>query len=131
MKTRTACLRSLIPLVAVFVCCSLLGCGLTDSPESAVKSFLTALKTGKQIEAQDQLSRDYRSIAVGLMGGIKNENLKDYYRSDNLKSFEILSVDKSSASARATVRLTTNDGRTHQDQIDLVREDGKWRIEHF
>ena len=118
-------------LIAVLLCCSLLGCGFTDSPENSVQKFLTALKKGKQVEAQDYLSKSYRSMAVGLMGGIKNKNLKIYYRSDNLKSFEILSIDKSKMSARVTVYLTTNDGKTYQDQIEMICEDGKWCIEHF
>jgi hypothetical protein len=40
-------------------------------------------------------------------------------------------MEKSDKSARATVRLSAVDGKIYTDQIDLVREDGKWCVENF
>lgn len=131
MKNKGILFYSMVTICFVFILSNSIGCSLFDSPERATTNFLSLLKSGKQIEAQEHLSKDYRQLAVGLMGGVKNNNLKVYYRSDNLKNFEIVSIENGEKSARATVRLSTADGKTYTDQIDLVKEDGKWCIENF
>jgi|FaiFalDrversion3_1042247.scaffolds.fasta_scaffold36101_1 hypothetical protein len=123
--------RARASILAALCALAVGGCSSTSSPRSAAESFLSLLKDGQHLEAQDRLSADYKKMVVSLMGGIKNENLKPYYRSDSMDSFEILSVESSSESARVHVRIVTKDGSTHEDDIDLVREDGKWLVAHF
>ena len=64
----------------------LTGCGRSDSPEDAAEDFLSLLKNGQHLEAQDRLSSDFRQMAVGFAGGVRDENLKPYYRSASLSS---------------------------------------------
>jgi hypothetical protein len=101
-----------------------------ETLSSAVDGFLALLKDGRQFEAQDRLSSDYKKWVIGV-GGIKNENLKSYYRSDNIRAYVVVKLDVSSDSARAQVRITTKDGSTHDDYIELVYESGKWLVAQF
>lgn len=106
------------------------GCS-SSSPENATEKFLSLLKEGKHLEAQDQLSTSFRQIAVGLGGGINNKNLKSYYRSDRLKAFRILNIEEEGKSAATQVELTTVNGKKYIDQIYFKKEEGKWKVENF
>lgn len=125
------CRKSYVVIVSIITISLLFGCGILGSPEGTTKKFLSLLKEGKHLEAQDMLSTSYRQLAVGMFGGIKNENMKYYYRSGNLTEFEISNIESTGKSSRATVILTTPDGRRFTDHIDLVKEDGKWKIDTF
>ncbi|MEF3168144.1 MAG: hypothetical protein K6360_02245 [Deltaproteobacteria bacterium] len=103
----------------------------TSSPSRAEESFLSLLKDGRHLEAQDRLSSTELKKIVSLRGGITNENLTYCYRSDYMQAFEILSVESSTESARAHVRVVTKDGLTHENDINFVREDGKWLVSDF
>jgi hypothetical protein len=104
------------------------GCG--GSPSNTAEQFMSLLVSGKQVAAQELLSKDMRGFAT-MMGGVSNRSLNSYYRSGTFKSFKLTELEKADNSVRYQVIATTTDGTSHKNFIDLVREDGKWKIARF
>lgn len=91
---------------------------------------MSLLVAGKQLEAQEMLSKDMKSMA-GMLGGVSDNTLNPYYRSGAFKSYTLTLTEKTDGSVRYKVVAITSDGVAHNDFIDLVREDGEWRIARF
>jgi hypothetical protein len=91
---------------------------------------MSLLVEGKHLEAQDMLSKDMRGMAT-LLGGVSNRSLNPYYRSGIFKSFTLTPIEQTENSIRYTVIAITKDGTSHKDFMDVVREDGNWKIARF
>lgn len=89
-----------------------------------------ALVAGRHLEAQEMLSKDMRGMAT-LLGGVSNRSLNYYYRSGNFASFVLTRTQKTENSVRYTVIAVTKDGRRYEDFMDMVREDGSWKVYRF
>ena len=85
---------------------------------------------GKHLKAQEMLSKDMHNTAT-LLGGVSNRSLNYYYRSGNFVSFVLTRAQQTENSVRYTVIAVTKDGRHSEDFMDLVREDGSWKISRF
>jgi hypothetical protein len=103
-------------------------CG--SSADSTADHFMSLLVAGKHLEAQEMLSKDMRSMAT-LLGGVSNQSLNPYYRSGQFKSFTLTQTEKTNNAVRYKVRAITRDGQAFDDFVDLVQEDGKWKISRF
>jgi hypothetical protein len=103
-------------------------CG--SSVDSTADHFMSLLVAGKHLEAQEMLSKDMRSMAT-LLGGVSNQSLNPYYRSGNFKSFTLTQTEKTKDSVRYRVRVVTANGQAFDDFLDLIQEDGKWKIARF
>jgi hypothetical protein len=91
---------------------------------------MSLLVEGKHLEAQEMLSKDMRSMA-NMLGGVSNRSLNPYYRSGSFKSFTLTPIERTDNSVRYKVVAITIDGKSHDDFMDMVREDGKWKISRF
>lgn len=91
---------------------------------------MSLLVAGKHLEAQEMLSKDMRSMAT-MLGGVSNQSLNPYYRSGQFKSFTLTQTEKTNNAVRYKVRAITKDGRAFDDFLDLVQEDGKWKVSRF
>jgi hypothetical protein len=125
MKTPRILTTSILTVAAAFllVCCG-------SSADSTAERFMSLLVAGKHLEAQEMLSKDMRSIAT-LLGGVSNQSLNPYYRSGQFKSFMLNQTEKTGNSVRFRVRAITANGQAFDDFLDLVQEDGKWKIARF
>lgn len=115
-------------LLLILTSTILSGCG--SSPDKTADHFMSLLVAGKHLEAQEMLSKDMRSMA-SMLGGISNSSLNPYYRSRTFKSYTLTQTEKTDNSVRYKVVAITSDGAAHNDYIDLIREDGKWKISRF
>ena len=88
------------------------------------------LVEGKHLDAQEMLSRDMRGTAT-LLGGVSNRSLNSYYRSDNFASFALTRAQQTENSVRYIVIAVTKVGRRYKDFMDMVREDGRWKVCRF
>jgi major membrane immunogen (membrane-anchored lipoprotein) len=104
------------------------GCG--SSADSTADHFMSLLVAGKHLEAQEMLSKDMRSMAT-LLGGVSNQSLNPYYRSGQFKSFTLTQTEKTGNAVRYKVRAITKDGQAFDDFLDLIQEDGKWKVARF
>jgi len=91
---------------------------------------MSLLVAGKYLEAQEMLSKDMRSMA-SMLGGVSNGSLNPYYRAGTFKSYTLTQTEKTDNSIRYKVVAITSDGAAHNDYIDLIREDGTWKISRF
>ena len=116
-------------LVAALIVTTLLSsCG--SNADSTADHFMSLLVAGKHLEAQEMLSKDMRSMAT-LLGGVSNQSLNPYYRSGQFKSFTLAQTEKTNNSVRYKVRAITANGQAFDDFLDLVQEDGKWKVARF
>ena len=106
----------------------LAGCG--SSADSTANEFMSALVAGRHLKAEEMLSKDMRGMAT-LLGGLSNRSLNSYYRSGNLVSFVLTRVEQTDNSVRYRVIAVTKDGRRYEDFMDMVREDGSWKVSRF
>lgn len=106
----------------------LFGCG--SSADKTADHFMSLLVAGKHLEAQEMLSKDMRTMA-GMLGGVSDSTLNPYYRSGAFKSYTLTLAEKTDNSVRYKVVAVTSDGVARDDFIDLVREDGRWKIARF
>src|SRR4051812_46352609 len=123
MKSRHLSLYASIILAALLTSCG-------SSANSTADEFMSLLVAGKHLQAQEMLSKDMRTMAL-MLGGVSNGSLNPYYRSGRFKSFKLSPVEKTSTAVRYTVAATTTDGRTFRDFLDVVQEDGKWKVARF
>jgi hypothetical protein len=122
-------LQSQFLLVASLALSALLAsCG--SSADSAADHFMSLLVAGKHLEAQEMLSKDMRSMAT-MLGGVSDQSLNPYYRSGHFKSFTLTQIEKTNNSIRYKVRAITANGQAFDDFLDLVQEDGKWKVAKF
>jgi hypothetical protein len=126
MISRSTSLAKLTVILLACVCLS--GCG--SSPNDTADRFMSLLVSGKHVAVQEMLAKDMRSMA-GFLGGVSNQSLNPYYRFGSFKSYKLTELERAENSIRYKVIATTADGITHQDFMDLVREDGKWKIARF
>jgi hypothetical protein len=124
MNRRLTC--SFVTLLFV----SLLFAGCGSSADSAANRFMSLLVEGKHLEVQQMLSKDMHSMAT-MLGGVSNGSLNSYYRSGNFRSFILTRTEQTEDSVRYKVTAITKDGTSHQDFIDIVREDGNWKVARF
>jgi len=98
--------------------------------DKTVDHFMSLLIAGKHLEAQDMLGKDMRGLA-GLLGGVSNDTLNPYYRSGAFTSYTLTLLEKTDNSVRYKVIAVTSDGVAHEDFVDLVRDEGEWKISRF
>jgi hypothetical protein len=104
--------------------------GCSASADFTADHFMSALVAGKHLEAQEMLSKDMRSMAT-MLGGVSNQSLNPYYRSGQFKSFSLTQAEKTNNSVRYRVRAITANGQAFDDFLDLVQEDGNWKVARF
>ena len=114
--------------VCVMMAASLGGC--SSGADSTADKFMSLLVQGKHLEAQEMLSKDMRAMAT-LLGGVSNQSLNPYYRSGQLKSYTLTQTEKTDNAVRYRVSAVTVDGKTHEDFLDMIYEDGKWKVSRF
>jgi hypothetical protein len=114
--------------VIVAVLALVTGCG--SNADSTADHFMSLLVAGKHLEAQEMLSKDMRSMAT-MLGGVSNQSLNPYYRSGQFKSFTLTQAEKTKNAVRYKVRAITRNGEAFDDFLDLVQEDGNWKVARF
>jgi len=115
-------------LAILFISASFSGCG--KKPKQTADHFMSLLVAGKHLEVQEMLGKDMKSMA-GMLGGVSNESLKPYFRAGTFKSYALTEQEKTDKSVRYRVDAITSDGNRYSDFIDLIREDGDWKISRF
>ena len=123
MKSRMVTIILLILITIVFVGCS-------PSPDGAVKGFFKALDKGKIDDAMEYLS----TSALNTLGRDKWKSalagaVDDIQSKGGISSIEIVDKKVHGDIATVTVKVTFGDGRSETDTIDLIKENGKWKIQ--
>lgn len=114
-------------LLAILTAMVLAACG---GPDSAAKDLLENLKAGKHLAVTESLSRDTKQLA-SLVGGVSDRSLKPHYRTGQIKAYSLNVIETTSTASRYAVVVTTADGKSYKDIIDVTKEDGSWKISKF
>lgn len=116
----------LVLLVAILV---LTACA--PSPDDTVKQFLGHLQAGQHLRVQESLSKETYQMMVMFYGKITDGALKPYYRRGQINAFSVALIDKTDNSARYKVNIMNQTGDMFTDTIDLVKQDGGWKVSNF
>jgi hypothetical protein len=123
-------MRKRIDRIVPLVLAALLFGGCSSGADSTADKFMSLLVQGEHLEAQEMLSKDMRAMAT-LLGGVSNQSLNPYYRSGQLKSYTLTTTEKTDNAVRYRVSAVTLDGKVHEDFLDMIHEDGKWKVSRF
>lgn len=119
-------LRSIfsIALLSLF----LLGC--SSGPDAAAKQLMENLREGKHLAVSETLSKELKQAAT-LFGGVSDRALKPYYRTGQIQDYSLQEIEKTENARRFLVTVTTISGKSFEDRIDVVKQDGDWKIARF
>jgi hypothetical protein len=114
-------------LILILVATMLTGC--SAGPDKTVQKFFTALDKGKVSEATGYLSSaTLSSLGMDKWQGALMEASNGFAEYGGIRSVKILEQDVQGDTARITFRITMGDGSEEVDTMDLVRENGDWKI---
>ena len=115
-------------LVAVFVVLSLAGC--SSGPDGAVKGFFKALDAGEVDKAMGYLSTStLNALGHDKWQAALTSAVKDLQSKGGLSSVKVVDKKVHGDTAVVTVKLTFGDGSSETDTINLIKEDGDWKIQ--
>lgn len=92
---------------------------LSDKPERIVDLVDTGDASKEEIEAGKQMLSGF--ITLGLAEVKKAK--------DGFKDFEIISEDIDGDEAEVTIKITFGNGETDEESLDMVKVDGKWKLQ--
>ena len=123
MKNRVLTIILFMLLLVVLVGCS-------SSPDGAVKGFLKALDKGKIDEAMGYLS----TSALSTLGRDKWQSVlasaaDEIQSKGGISSVDITDKKVHGDIATVTVKITYGDGSSEVNTIDLIKENGDWKIQ--
>ena len=110
---------------------SVSGCGLgTGGPSGTVRQFYQYIEAEKLDEAISLFSRTAKN-------GVSEDKLKAAMAipmqmakaSGGIRSIKFVKEEINGDKAQVTVEVTFGNGETSTDTIDLVREDGVWKLD--
>lgn len=128
-RTQTLAVGGFALLVALALLAGLLACG-ARGPAVTVQTFYRAVEDGRLDVAVDQLS----SSMVDTMGREKlktalREMTKQVADKGGIDRIEILTEEVTGEVAEVAVRVTYGNGTTDEEEVDLAKEDGEWKIQ--
>ena len=100
-----------------------------SGPADVAERFGRLVEQGEVQEASQLVSGEI----VGMFGQEKlvaalAEQTREIAERDGIESFEVLSEDVSGSIASLTIRTTFGDGSAREENVDLTRLDGEWRL---
>lgn len=70
-------------------------------------------------------------MMVMFYGKITDAALKPYYRRGQINAFTVAMIEKTDKSARYKVNIMNQSGDMFTDTVDLVKQDGEWKVSSF
>jgi len=119
----------LVKVTYLFLVMVLVGCSSTS--EEVATEFMGYIKNGQHLEMQESLSADSYQMMSMFYGSISNKVLKPYYRTGSIVAFNISKMAETSKFSRFKIMVTTKEGQRFTDTLDLVDQDGEWKVSKF
>lgn len=121
MKKRIIC-------ITVFLLAILLA-GCSVGPRVVVQNFFQAVDNGNIDEAMGYLSTStIQSLGYGKWQAALIEGSQQMAAQGGLRSINIVNETINGDIAQITFRITMGDGSEETNNVDLVKEDGNWKI---
>ena len=121
--------KNLVLSISILLLLALTAC--SQSSEQVANKLMFNIKNSNHLEIQDSLSSDTYKMMAMFYGNVSNKSLKPYYRSNQLDSYTIHKIAETDKSSRFQVQLKTISGLLKKDTIDLIKEDGDWKVSNF
>ena len=120
--------KLLLVLVSVLVVLVLAGC--SSGPEGVVKGFFKALDAGKVDKAMEYLSTStLNTLGHDKWQAALTSATHDLQSKGGLSSVKVVNKKVHGDTATVTVKLIFGDGSSETDTIDLIKENGDWKIQ--
>lgn len=118
----------LLSSLALFA--ALVAAGCADSgPVGTVKQFYRSVESGELEEASEMLT----GPMVAMLGRDKvkaalGKGMADTSKKGGIQSLDILSEEVDGTVAKVRLRMTYGNGETEEEELELIRVDGRWMI---
>lgn len=129
--------RSLVFSIRFFMLCALgaflVACGLSSSPEGTVEAYFKAVADNRVEDAvafysiKDVKENDL-TMVKGKLQMVVGEQISDIKDSGGLQSLDAKTVKAEGDRATVEVEMTYGNGEKKDETIELVKEDGGWKI---
>jgi hypothetical protein len=124
MKTRISLL--LLVLVMVF---GLAGCG-GSSPTATVKNFYKYIERGQYEKAASLISSSaINTYGIDKLVSVLQMQSQQIQQSGGITSFKVTDQTIINDNAVVYFEITTGDGAVSPGSVNLVKEDGDWKID--
>lgn len=125
MKNRQWILGVIIFVMLIVTACSALGSG----PGKTVQRFFTAVDIGEIDEAMSYLSSySIQTLGADKWRAVLHEASKDLDKAGGITSVRIVEENINGETAWVTVEISYGNGSSETDSVDLIKENGKWKI---
>ena len=106
--------------------CSVLGSG----PGRTVQKFFTAVDRGEIEEAMSYFSsRTIQTLGADKWRAVLLEATRELDNVGGIAVVDIIDENIKGETAWVTVEITYGDGSSETDSMDLIKEDGNWKID--
>lgn len=124
-------------IIALVLCASfmLTACG-GGTPESVAEGYVKAYIDVDYKKAASYATKEYSGEIMEIAELIKSDEMKEIVegRKNELKGikYKVTDIDVDEEIGEATVRFefTLKDERTEEGRVDLIKEDGAWKVEN-
>ena len=112
-------MKKMIGMLAVAFC--LVGC--SKGPDKVAVNFMESIRDGKFEKAVEYAAKDSKPLIAFISQMPKDKR-------DELAGVEFNAVDTKIDGDTAKVKLEgSKDGKTKTNEVDLVKEDGEWKVQ--
>lgn len=122
--------RKCCALLVVCMGLFMLSChnGKENTPESAVKSFAAAFYTGDFAHMYEFSTQKSHPVVEALQNGMKgNEARLEEMKNSKVEFVEVKVLEETDSTALCGLQVKI-DERPRQDQWDVVKENGTWKV---
>jgi hypothetical protein len=112
-------MKKIIGMLAMALC--LVGCG--KGPDNVAVRFFEAMRDGKYEAAMEMAAKDTKPL-IGLMQGMMTEDKRIEEFAGEYKAVET-KIDGDTAKVKIE---HSKDGKSKTENVDLVKEDGDWKV---
>lgn len=123
-------MKKLVATLMFLMVLSITACSSFDSPSTVVNKFYEYVEAGKVNDAYELITKDGKEMLQKYAGGVSA--LSDLTRKikgkGGLKSINIQSEEITGDTAKVVFVITFGNGTTENDNEELIKEQGAWKI---
>ncbi|MBW4621123.1 MAG: DUF4878 domain-containing protein [Cyanosarcina radialis HA8281-LM2] len=109
---------------------SLAGCSFANTPSGTVKLFFQRLEKGEIEKAKELVSKSVLALGSKLDAGLAQIS-NEIKQAGGIKSIETKNEQITGEVARVEYSVVLKNDRPQNDNADLLKEDGSWKIGKF
>ncbi len=122
-------MRLIRSLLLVFLSVAVVGC-MADSPTAATKKLYKSIEAGEIEDAMELFSQKTRNSAgADKLRAVLRQGTREIDEKGGIKSFNITSEKEIGEIAEVHVEIEYGNGEKVTEKLNLVKEDGKWKLE--